>query len=149
MRAQVLKSPAAWWNPYIGLRFRDHGRDLERDGGIDCFGLVRWVYLRVLGIELPTYLEEVDQSISLNSQLPALHTAFMAGASAWIPVPAGQHRPFDVVEMRRGSIICHVGIITKPEAGRMLHIEQGINSCLEDYASGYWARRVVGVYRHA
>jgi len=149
MPALVFTAPAAWWNPYIGIPFREFGTNPERDGGLNCWCLVRWVYLQELGITMPTYLEEVDQSVTLESQLPALNAAFVAGAAAWRPVPAGQHKPFDVVLMRRGSSACHVGIVTKPAQGRMLHIEQGINSCLENYAGGYWARRVVGVYRHA
>lgn len=144
-----MAAPMGWWGKYCGIPFREFGADPERDGGLNCWCLVRWIYQHELGISLPTYLEDVDQSVDLESQLPALNAAFVAGAQSWAPVPAGQHKPFDVVLMRRGHHACHVGIVTKPREGRMLHIEHGIMACLEDYATGYWARRVVGVYRHA
>lgn len=135
-----------WWNQYIGIPFRDHGADPGVDGGLNCWTLGRWVYLRELGILLPTYAEEVDPNATLAAQLGTLNTAFLAGSTAWQPVQ-GPHQPFDMVLMRRGRLACHVGVVIKP--GRMLHIEEGVSSCLEDYAQGFWARRVVGVYRHA
>lgn len=137
----------AWWKKYIGLPFRDHGRDPAKHGGLDCWGLVRWVYAQELGVVLPSYIDEVDERATLAMQIKRLAPVFLAGTVSWQMVPKDQHKAFDVVLLRRGNYACHVGVVTRP--GTMLHVERGINAMLEEYSWGNCSTRVVGVYRHA
>lgn len=139
----------AWWNRFGGIPFKDLGMDPVQDGGLNCWGLGRWVYMQELGMLLPTYMETVDEQARLSAQLGTLDVAFTSGVSTWVSVAAGQHKQFDLVLLRRGRLVCHVGLVAKPRQGLMLHVEEGGVSCLESYVSGHWARRVVGVYRHA
>lgn len=146
MAARTPAPAPGWWNAYVGIPFRDHGVDPVADGGLNCWTLPRWIYLNEWGVLMPSYEEDIDPG-TLESQLGTLDVLFRSASQVWQLVPAGQHKPFDIVLMRRGRLVCHTGIVTKP--GRMLHLEVGIKSCLEDYLTGMWARRVVGVYRHA
>ncbi|MBA5776298.1 C40 family peptidase [Stappia sp. F7233] len=105
-----------WSDRYVGIPFRDGGRDLA---GLDCWGLVRLVYAQELGIDLPSYGE-----ISAR-QLISVARAISAGARSeeWRPVGSDNLRPFDVAVMRRSGGInaCHVGVLIRP--GQVLHVE--------------------------
>lgn len=44
-----------WAVEYIGTPWVAGGRHLERDGGLDCWGLVVDIYRRAFGIDLPEF----------------------------------------------------------------------------------------------
>ena len=128
---------------YVGLPFAPRGRDLERDGGLDCWGLVRHVYARELGLTLPSFhTDYADPTVA--GQIDPL---VVAEAARWRAVSPGEERALDVVVLRRGRWRAHVGVVTSP--GWMLHVEAGVDAALADYRRDRcWCRRVVGCYRH-
>src|SRR5262245_60853565 len=82
-----------WQQKYVGLPFKDFGRDF---GGVDCWGLVRLVLARECGVAVPTYGE-----ISARDLIRVTSTiAHDADADPWLPVARQDVRPFDVVLMR-------------------------------------------------
>lgn len=113
-----------WVEPYLRIPFVSRGRD-ER--GCDCFGLVRLVLLKELGLEVKEYgfIKASDKlTISLAiSEAEADHTT-------WKPVRSSDARTFDVIPMI-GVVDCqdgrktvqetHVGIFVAP--GVVLHTE--------------------------
>ncbi len=107
----------AWLTRYLGLPFLDGGRG---PGGCDCWGLVRLVYERELGIELPSYGDTSAHDLMRAAR------AIDAGkdGEAWRPVQAGALQPFDVVVMRYAGrrLVGHVGLATGPRS--VLHIEE-------------------------
>ena len=125
-------------NLAIGVPFLDQGRDFQ---GWDCWGLVVRAYRECFGVEVPGY-EDVS---ALNSKEAG--ELFEFHKKSWIEVPAHQERPGDVILLRHGSWPCHTGLIVK--AGLMLHVDMGIDTCVESYVSGVWKKRVIGIYRHA
>jgi cell wall-associated NlpC family hydrolase len=110
-----------WTAKYIGLPFKDHGRDWD---GVDCWGLVRLILWHERKIEIPSY-----------GDTSALDLANVAGlmkvksiAEPWVNViPAAAHE-FDVVVMHHRRDPIHVGIMAS--STHMMHIEEKISAVL-------------------
>ena len=132
-----------WTEEYIGIPFKDKGRDEE---GLDCWGLVYLVYLEMFGIELPTYLEDYDTI----KNLPLLKRLFVEGAHSggWVRVLPKQEKMGDVFLLPLAGVRTHVAICVEP--GLMLHVTEGIDVCVEEYWSRAWEARMKRaiIYRH-
>jgi len=141
----------AWVAGYIGIPFKDRGRD--RDGS-DCWGLVRMVYSERLGIFLPSledgYLasgDADDVERVIRSQVDPANTA-----PAWTPVgvPTGSASGLvslgDVVSFNIAGRHGHVGVVVSRD--RFLHAQAGSRSCLERLDSVMWNSRVNGFWRY-
>jgi cell wall-associated NlpC family hydrolase len=129
-----------WSALYIGLPWLDLGRDRA---GVDCWGLPRLVYAEVKGIDLPSYT-----GLWISPRERAEIAAIVAADSAKYPwLLVEDAREFDIVMIRRAGIDCHVGLVVEP--GRMLHVVEGGDSCIERYDTGRWKEKVSGIYRHA
>lgn len=128
-----------WSNRYVSppVQFVDGGRD---PAGWDCWGLVRWVYLHELGIELPAYDDDYD---SVNDSAAVLRV-FDAERAAWSPVL--QPQPFDVAWIAILGHECHVGLMVAP--GLMMHVLNRVDTKLARVESPVWQRRIRGYYRH-
>lgn len=132
----------SWAADYIGLPFKEHGRDRS---GLDCWGLVRLVYDERYGIQLPSLVERYDNTLARNAlQLGAVVADV---AQDWVPVPAGQEREGDVIVLRYNRHPMHVGLVL--DKGMMLHVEHGIDTTFCCYDSLRYRRSVTGFYRHA
>lgn len=128
-----------WAAKYIGLPFKDGGRDAS---GLDCWGCVCLCYKECLGIALPSYGE-----ISA-ADLLRVRREIAAGAASgpWRQVTAP--RPFDVVVMRlpTGKGHGHVGLVA--DARHVLHVEAGSGVALERMDSATMRGRIMGYWRH-
>ena len=73
----------AWAGRYVGLAFRDHGRDRE---GVDCWGLLSLVMREQYGVELPSYADRYA-SAKEREEIAAL---LLVGVDTegWYPVSA-------------------------------------------------------------
>ena len=125
-----------WVRGYIGLPFRERGRDRT---GVDCWGLVRLVYAERLGIVLPGY-EEYASTVDREA-IPGL---IDAGCRRWTRVESA--RVFDVAVFDIHGRPMHVGLVL--DEARMLHVERGKDACIERYDGSRWAPRLEGIYRH-
>lgn len=128
-----------WTNAYIGIPFKINGRTRE---GCDCWGLVYLVYRAQLNIDLPDYngiLSHLDKG---TAALRRIKRIIEDESRKWIKVddPKG----FDVVLLRGEPY--HVGIV----CGRcdMLHVDIGINSCVERFTSAQHKNRIIGFQRY-
>jgi len=122
----------------VGVPFLDQGRDFQ---GWDCWGLVVRAYRECYGVELPGY-----EHVSALSSREA-GELFEVNRQLWTEVLGRQERPGDVIILRVGSWPCHMGLIVK--AGLMLHVDMGIDTCVESYNAPIWKKQVVGIFRHA
>lgn len=129
----------AWSNDYIGIPFKLNGRGMS---SLDCWGLVREVYSRELGIALPAYSTEYQSAIDSEG----FGVVFSEEQNEWIEVDRGDASEFDAVWCRIAGIECHVGVFLG--RGQMLHAMQGADSCIVNIESVAWRRRVVQWYRH-
>jgi cell wall-associated NlpC family hydrolase len=127
-----------WAAEYIGIPFRDGGRDRA---GLDCWGLVRLVLLERFGIEVPG-LDGISSGASGEERVAGV---VVAALPVWREIARGDEQPGDVVLLRLKGWPIHVGVVVMH--GVMLHAIAGCDSCVERYAAPVWTRRVVGIYR--
>lgn len=129
-----------WAGHYIGLPFKDHGRDRS---GLDCWGLARLVLAEQFGIALPSYVHEYDRTTE-TARIGAL---IAREALLWQAVPAGTEILGDLILLRLNGQPMHIGLVLGD--GQMLHIEWNINSVIERYRESRWSRRTSGFYRYS
>jgi cell wall-associated NlpC family hydrolase len=130
-----------WARKYIGIPFREKGRD---EDGLDCWGLVRLVFKEERGIVLPSY----DESYSSTEDSEAIEALVIENKTSWQEVPAGKERPWDVVLLRLRGRPMHVGLVTAP--GFMLHItRETFYVAHESYRAAIWRSKILGFYRYA
>ena len=136
-REQV--DPPSWVADYVGLPFKEHGRDRE---GVDCYGLVRSILAERFGLRLPAYVE----GYASTEDAEDIARIIRGEMAPWREVSAGAERPGDVALIRMLNHPMHVGLVVAN--GWMLHIEDGIDACRERYDGAKWRRRLIGIYRH-
>ncbi len=132
----------SWVNKYVGIPFKDGGRDLK---GCDCWGLVRLVYQEELKIELPTYgeisaadLEQVSQAVTAGHDL-----------EPWEAISGSEIMSFDVVVMRfyGKRQIGHVGLVI--QGGKsLLHTELNVDSAIVPLSHMTIKHRIAGFRRY-
>lgn len=130
---------SAWATAYVGIPFSDLGRDRR---GLDCWGLVRLVYLEVAGVVLPSYTEAYVSAAERVEVAAVIGDA--AGSGVWRPVSFGH--ALDVAVMRRGRDDCHVGVLVSER--ELLHVAAGKTSCIESLSAAWIAPRLTGLWRH-
>lgn len=118
------------------MPFVDRGRDWR---GVDCWGLVSFIYRAELGIELPSY---GDISATDLIRVSALIKAD-AEAEPWREAERPL-RPFDVVMMRGRP--WHVGLMASETT--VLHIEEITDSVIVPIAHDSVRHRIIGFRRH-
>lgn len=127
-----------WTDAYIGIPFLPDGRDRS---GIDCWGLHRLIFLEQRGIELPSYSGIfIDQR---TCTLKAVAAMMEAEKDRWIS--AESPAPFDIVLLRTGRYLWHIGTVIEPP--RMIHVMDGMDSVMEKYTGPAWRHRVEGFRR--
>ena len=128
----------SWHNEYIKIPFEERGRQVD---GADCWGLVRIIYHRELGVQLP-----ILQKYTSTKDKDALPTIIQEESSTWQPVKLGDEQPFDVAVFNMCGVPMHVGVVVRQNF--MIHCERGSGTTLEDYTDRKWCNRLVGFYRY-
>lgn len=120
---------------------------------VDCYGLYRLIVGEQLGIWL-------DEFGGVESRFSIARTMAVADDLGWVPVQAGDERPFDLVMMRgvvgegraARSAPLHVGCVIEP--GRMIDIEETTGVMVRAYrnterfsAMPTVLNRVTGLFR--
>nr|WP_319388199.1 NlpC/P60 family protein [uncultured Cohaesibacter sp.] len=128
----------SWTDEYIGIPYRDLGRQMS---GCDCWGLVHLVYRRECSIKLPSY-RHAYHSADERAEVARLIGEAEA-SSVWTRIE--DPSAFDVVTFRRGQLTSHIGIVFKPDW--MLHMSNE-GARIENYQSPVWKQRLIGFFRH-
>lgn len=111
---------------YMSIPFLSGGRD-ER--GVDCWGLIYLIYLKELGVQLPTYgAISATELLAIQRQVET-----DKNNESWVLIGDREEQPFDIVVMtgtlrpqEGGSLrsaLVHMGLVTKPRY--VLHTEEG------------------------
>lgn len=125
-----------WWNDYVGLPYKSHGRDRQ---GLDCWGLVRLVHSEVFDTKLPSFVDTYEDNRE------SIEESIAQRKEGWKKVDVPQSG--DVVLFRVMGHLSHVGIVTQP--GYFLHVTEGKNATIERLDSVEWSKRVEGIYRYS
>lgn len=128
-----------WAGRYIGLPFRELGRDRA---GVDCWGLVRLILAEQFTIPLPSFIHEYRHTLEKSRIGPLIERE----TRSWQKIATNAEAPGDVVVLRLHGKPMHVGLVLGDR--HMLHIEAGINSAIERYNSPQWAERIFGFFRY-
>jgi cell wall-associated NlpC family hydrolase len=150
------RAPAPWCFRYTGIPFAKKGYDRA---GVNCWGLVCFVFLGELGTALPRH-EEAYEERHLARDAGARELAELTAifrrhvAPDWRPIAPDALRPFDVVHIPIAGEPAHVGLY----AGgcHLLHVEDAERSGrkglshVEDLRIGRLKARLVRAefYRH-
>lgn len=131
-----------WVAPYIGLEFEEHGRTRS---GVDCWGLIKLVLVEHFAIQdVPDY-----RTYENSTHVRSVARAYLSGKkeARWTEIPAGAEKEGDVILLKAAGVPTHCGMVIVP--GTMLHILNGIGSCLDGYWRPRWKSCVEGFYRHS
>lgn len=112
-----------WWAKYVGIPFKELGRDRS---GCDCWGLVRLVYNEELGIDLPSW----D-----SHQGPKDHDTIRYLLSEAVEVfrEVDSPKEFRIALFKSPVSVLHVGVVIN-DVSRMLHSSRGRDTCVEPIA---------------
>ncbi len=128
-----------WAGHYIGLRFKEHGRDTS---GLDCWGLSRLVLAEQFGIALPSFITEYERT----TQVDKISDLIERETAKWRLIKSGDELCGDIIVLRVRGKPMHVGLVLGDE--QMLHVERGIDSVIEKYSKPSWKNRISGFYRY-
>lgn len=133
----------SWVNKYVGLPFKDGGRDRN---GVDCWGLIRLIYQQELRIDLPTYGEISAEDLARVAEAVGSNYSL----EPWHEISESNILPFDVVVMKfyGQKRIGHVGIMVH-DGRTVLHTERNLDSALVPLNHMTIRHRIVGFRRHA
>jgi cell wall-associated NlpC family hydrolase len=116
-----------WWRSYVGIPFKERGRDRS---GCDCWGLVRLVLAEQKGIRLPAF-DGRYESVRDRDLVQSIRREF-APLCRRIEVP----EPMDIVLFDFSAGALHVGLVVDPQ--HMLHVEEGkktVREAMRKYAN--------------
>ena len=125
---------------YIGIPFKDGGRDFS---GLDCWGLVRLVWKEERGILMPDMGDEYSSAFE-RGDVCGLFGKYTA--QDWNEdVTDRPRKPFDVLVFSFGTLELHAGLWIAD--GEMLHVMQGMETCVERYDTFKWKKRLSRILR--
>ncbi|AHX01183.1 putative tail structure protein [Nitrincola phage 1M3-16] len=127
---------------YIGIPWKTGGRDVRKDGGLDCWGLVRKIYEDKFNITLPPFT-----GITTKNSYKECSTQF----------ELEKDKDTDFIEVddpRKGDIALftiaghpiHVGIVLADN--QFIHMDDKAGCSIENYKGMKWKSRLQGFYRH-
>lgn len=120
-----------WANKYIGIPYKDGGRDLD---GVDCWGLVRLIYNNEYNINLPSFSNEYV--ITDHDRVNELFAQYREG---WIVEE--NPKEGDVVLLRLLGNESHVGVLVNDK--QFLHVTRKTLAAIENLDSIRWKNRIV------
>lgn len=129
-----------WCAQYIGIPYKPGGRDRD---GIDCWGLLQLVWREQFGAVLPSYDGPLWQRGASAEEVARAASEY---SRQFTEIEPGQERPGDGVLFRMMGSPIHVAAVVG--RGAMLHVDDSADSCVEDYTSVRWSRRILGFYRY-
>lgn len=127
----------SWTNDYKNIPFKDRGRD---ENGVDCWGLVALILKNECGIEVPSYIDDYD-----NTEERDKLAGLIAEERAKLWESVDKPQPFDVIVLEMRGVPMHVGIVIGDRL--MIHCSKGVGVSVEDYTGMKWRYNVLGFER--
>ncbi len=127
-------------NRIMKMPFKDKGRDYT---GGDCGAVPYLGYRDVLGIELPSFIDDYVNAGDNEASRRVIHDILLSQKQFWDKVE--KPRKMDVVLFRFGKTDTHLGLMINKN--RFIHCERKINTVNECITSAAWKDRIEGIYR--
>ncbi len=128
---------ADWARSYIGIPFKSGGRDRS---GVDCYGLVRLVYLEQAGAQLPSLDDLYKDALKAAETEPL----FVAN----VPLLLGERHEnpkfLDVAVILERGHPTHLGVYVG--GGFILHATRRLGVILQRKTDPDLSRRIEGYY---
>lgn len=134
-----------WANRFIGIPYRDKGRDWH---GCDCWGLVRLIMAEIYGVHLDSYTQCYATAADPRSGLKVVQAGVLDDWRCVTTPQAG-----DMVVLNIASRPWHCGVMI--DAAHFIHAPcldrhgRPIASELAELGGPDWKHRLNGFYRHA
>lgn len=135
-----MKANEPWWNQYVGIPFKEKGRDRN---GVDCWGVPFLVFQEQKGIVLPSYIE-LYSSTKYENRDELERIIFDERNKRWKQVSNPQE--FDFALIKKGGVPMHVGLVTKKNY--VLHSEVGVGVVNERTTTLAWQNKIDGYFRY-
>lgn len=130
-------------NNILLMPFLEKGRDYS---GGDCWAVPYLAYRDILGVELPSFVEEYTDTGFSSSSRKELNELIKRSKLSWFCVPEGDKlQPLDVVLFNLGGQPIHCGLMVDSKS--FIHCERKIGVVVERIKDIKWIKRVEGVYR--
>lgn len=127
-------------NLILKMPFKEKGRDYS---GGDCGAVHYLAYRDVLGIELPSFIDDYVNAGNDEASRRVIHDILLSQKQFWDKVD--KPRALDVALFRLGNTETHLGLMI--DKNRFVHCERKINTVIEHINSMKWKNRVEGIYR--
>jgi cell wall-associated NlpC family hydrolase len=124
----------------LRVKFEEKGRTYS---GWDCFGLLFLAYRDVLGVELPSFVDDYVDAGDTQASRRVIHDIILSQKHNWDPVEKPQ--ALDAVLFRLGDTEIHLGLMV--DKNRFIHCEKKVNTVVERIGSVKWKKRIEGIYR--
>lgn len=128
-----------WSHLFVGIPYMPKGRSIA---GCDCWGLVWLVQANVFHHILPSYADDYVSPDEAR-EVTALINREQDLQANW--KGTGFAQDGDILLFSRPGGMPHAGVAIGPS--KMLHMARETASCVEDFSSPLWARRLTGIYR--
>lgn len=128
---------AEWAGLYIGIPFKSGGRDKS---GLDCYGLVRLVYIEQFDATLPDLRDLYKNALDTNETAPLYqkYAPLLRGDKSNCP------KPGDVAVILERGLPTHLGIYAG--GGYILHVTRHFGTILQRVTNPNLKGRVEGYY---
>ncbi len=126
-----------WAGLYIGIPFKSGGRDKS---GLDCYGLVRLVYIEQFDATLPDLRDLYTNALDTNETAPLYqkYAPLLRGDKSNCP------KPGDVAVILERGLPTHLGIYVG--SGYILHVTRHFGTILQRTTNPNLKGRVEGYY---
>lgn len=124
----------------LKVKFKDKGRTYS---GWDCYGPAFLGYRDILGIILPSFIDDYVNAGDTKASRRVIHDIIISQKHNWDKIDKPQ--AMDIVLFRFGDTEIHLGLMV--DKNRFLHCERKINTVIERIDSAKWKNRIEGIYR--
>lgn len=131
---------AEFLNKALYVKFQEKGRDYS---GWDCWGVPCLGYRDILGVNLPSFVEEYVNPGDDKSSRRAINDIVLSQKHNWEEVITP--KALDIVVFRFGDTRTHVGLMIDKD--KFIHCERKVNTIIERIDSAKWKDRIEGIYR--
>lgn len=124
------------YNKYIGLSYKDNGRD---ESGVDCWGLAYLFYKQELNITLPSYADLYNGAYD-----KAVSECIDLYKDTWESTKSGTHGDLCLFNIYNEP--AHVGVYIGDS--KFLHAREGKDVVIESLTSPQWSKRFQGFFKY-